>query len=89
MFYLTTVVNMIGGLILVLEVHRLAESIPCNRFLGSLNFYKFGLSVWVLPVISLLLTNTVLPVHGCLSIHMGCERFCGAQKEEEPQPWPS
>ncbi len=23
--------------------HRLAESIPWNRFLGSLNFYKFGL----------------------------------------------
>jgi hypothetical protein len=25
-------------------------------------------SVWVLPVISLLLTNTVLPVRACLSI---------------------
>jgi hypothetical protein len=45
-FYLITVVNMIGG---VLEVHRLAESISCNRFLDSLNFYKFGLSAWVLP----------------------------------------
>jgi hypothetical protein len=24
-------------------LHRLAESIPWNRFLGSLNVYKFGL----------------------------------------------
>ncbi len=24
-------------------LQRLAESIPCNRFLGSLNVYKFGL----------------------------------------------
>ncbi len=25
------------------RLHRLAESIPWNRFLGSLNVYKFGL----------------------------------------------
>jgi hypothetical protein len=25
------------------RIHRLAESIPRNRFLGSLNVYKFGL----------------------------------------------
>ncbi len=25
------------------RLHRLAESIPCNRFLCSLNVYKFGL----------------------------------------------
>jgi hypothetical protein len=25
------------------RLHRLAESIPCNRFLGSLNVYKYGL----------------------------------------------
>ncbi len=26
------------------RLHRLAESVPCNRFLGSLNGYKFGLT---------------------------------------------
>jgi hypothetical protein len=28
-----------------ITLHRLAESIPWNRFLGSLNIYKFGLSI--------------------------------------------
>jgi hypothetical protein len=27
------------------RLHRLAESIPWNRFLGSLNVYKFILSI--------------------------------------------
>ncbi len=31
------------------KLHRLAESIPWNRFLGSLNVYKFGL--WILYII--------------------------------------
>jgi hypothetical protein len=26
------------------RLHRLAEAIPWNRFLGTLNFYKYGLS---------------------------------------------
>ncbi len=38
-------------------------------------------SVWVLPVISLILTNTVWPVRACLSIWW--ERFRGTQKEDE------
>jgi hypothetical protein len=29
------------------RLHRLAESIPWNRFLGSLNINKFGLRLWV------------------------------------------
>jgi hypothetical protein len=28
------------------RLHKLAEFIPCNRFLGSLKVYKFGLSCW-------------------------------------------
>jgi hypothetical protein len=27
------------------RLHRLAESIPWNRFLGSMNVYKYGLSI--------------------------------------------
>jgi hypothetical protein len=41
-------------------------------------------SVWVLPVIPLLLTNTVLPVRAFLSIWL--ERFRGTQKEDECGP---
>ncbi len=41
-------------------------------------------SVWLLPVISLLLNNTVLPVRTCLSIWW--ERFCGTQKEDDRGP---
>ncbi len=32
------------------RLHRLAESIPQNRFLGSINVYKYGLGVQVLPM---------------------------------------
>jgi hypothetical protein len=38
-------------------------------------------SVWVQPVISLLLTNTISPLRACLSI--GLERFRGTEKEDE------
>ncbi len=34
-------------------LHNLAESIPRNRFLGSINVYKYGLStlgIYVLPI---------------------------------------
>ncbi len=41
-------------------------------------------SVWLLPVISLLLTNTVSLVRACLSIWL--ERFRGSQKEDERVP---
>ncbi len=37
-------------------------------------------SVWVLPVISIFLTNTVSPVQACLIIRW--ERFRGTQKED-------
>jgi|688.fasta_scaffold190272_2 hypothetical protein len=33
------------------RLHRLVESIPWNRFLSSLNVYKFGLSSFYLPFI--------------------------------------
>jgi hypothetical protein len=34
--------NLVGsGLIVVARQHTLAESIPWNRFLGSLSFYRF------------------------------------------------
>ncbi len=38
-------------------------------------------SVWLISVISLLLTNTVSPVRACLSIWLG--RFRGSQKEDK------
>ncbi len=41
-------------------------------------------SVWVLPVFSLLLTNTVLPSRACLII--GWERFRGSQTEDDRRP---
>ncbi len=41
-------------------------------------------SVWVLPVISLFLTSTVLPVQACLT--KWWERFRGTQKGEECWP---
>ncbi len=41
-------------------------------------------SDWLLPVISLLLTNTVSPVRACLSTWL--ERFRGNQKEDERGP---
>ncbi len=41
-------------------------------------------SVWVLPVISLFLTNTVSPVQACLT--KWWERFRGTQKEDECWP---
>ncbi len=41
-------------------------------------------SVWLLPVISLLLANTVSPVRACLIIWW--ERFCGTQKEDDRGP---
>jgi hypothetical protein len=41
-------------------------------------------SVWVLPIISLLLTNTLSPMRACLSICW--ERFRGTQKEDDRGP---
>ncbi len=41
-------------------------------------------SVWLLPVISLLLTSTVSPVRACLYILL--DRFRGNQKEDERGP---
>ncbi len=41
-------------------------------------------SVWLLPVISLLLTNTVSRMRACLSKRL--ERFRGSQKEDENRP---
>ncbi len=41
-------------------------------------------SVWLLPAISLLLTNTVSPVRAYISIW--CERFHGTQKEDDRGP---
>jgi hypothetical protein len=38
-------------------------------------------SVWLLPAIFLLLSNTISAVQACLSIKL--ERFCGSQKEDE------
>jgi hypothetical protein len=46
--------------------------------LGS---YQRDYRAWLLPVISLLLTNTVLPVRACQSIWL--ERFHGSEKEDE------
>ncbi len=55
---------------------------PGQRILFSVVFTPFTpshhSSVWVPPVISLLLTNTVSPVRACLIICR--ERFCGTQK---------
>ncbi len=48
---------------------------------SSLSHYD---SVWFLPVISLLLSNTVSPVRACLIIWW--ERFRGAQKEDGRGP---
>jgi hypothetical protein len=31
------------------RLHRLADSIPCNRFLGFLNVYEFGFKMLYLP----------------------------------------
>ncbi len=41
-------------------------------------------SVWVLPVISLLLTKLVSPVRACLILCW--ERFRGTQKEDDREP---
>ncbi len=41
-------------------------------------------SVWLLPVISLLVNNTVLLVRACLSIWL--ERFRGSQTEDKRWP---
>jgi hypothetical protein len=48
-------------------------------FMSSLpsSLQPLNSSVWLLPVISLLLTNTVSRVRACLSIWL--ERFCGSQ----------
>ncbi len=47
------------------------------RFLSSLPLLSSSLhgSVWVLPVISLLLTNTVSPVRACLDCGMWTRYF--------------
>ncbi len=41
-------------------------------------------SAWLLPVISLLITNTVSRVRACLSVRL--ERFLGTQKEDDRGP---
>ncbi len=60
----------------------------CQCFLFSVVFIPSSpghhVSVWVLPVISLLLTNNVLPVRACLIISW--ERFRRTQKEDERGP---
>ncbi len=52
-------------------------------FLSSLPLLHHD-SVWILPVISLLLANTVSPVRACLIIWW--ERFCGTLKEDDRGP---
>jgi hypothetical protein len=52
-------------------------------FLSSLPLLHHD-SIWVLPVISLLLANTVSPVRACLIIWL--ERFCGTLKEDDRWP---
>ncbi len=53
-------------------------------FLSSLPLPSHQGSVWLLPNISLLITNTVSPLLACLSIWL--ERFHGNQKEDECGP---
>ncbi len=56
-------------------------------FLSSLPYFpslSHHGSVWVLPIISLLLTCIVSPVRACLFIWL--ERLCGTQKEDECGP---
>ncbi len=57
---------------------------PIFYFLSSLPLLPPATTAgfWVLPVISLLLTNTVSPLRACLCLIIWWERFRGTQKED-------